>query len=182
MSKTGERDVYCRFTYPFQIFPRHQPGMCPRISGPLGKAQRYRYRRHGGLYAPGVARRIERKAGSRGRRALYPSGGVPPARRLYGRAAASPLCGDGRNQFHLQKRRQGPQGTQRHPSSQPRGGGNARAKAGGNRQHPFGRAADSGIGLPRPAGNHLGGVPGRGLHPGAHLDAALLAVRRVLRV
>ena len=106
----------------------------------------------------------------------------PLARRLYGRAAASPLCGDGRNQFHLQKGRQGPQGTQRHPSSQPRGGGNARAKAGGNRQRPFGRAADSGIGLPRPAGNHLGGVPGRGLHPGAHLDAALLAVRRVLRV
>ena len=132
-----------------------------------------------GLYPPGLAGRAAGKAAPRRRGTLYAEG------RGDGRSAgggAAPVRGHRRDQHHLQKRRQDPQGPQPDSAALPGGRRGPVPPAGGHRQSPLRRAAHPGAGLPGSAGDHAGVLPPGGVRPRPHLDAPFFGVRSFFRI
>ena len=167
-----------RSAHSFQIFQGDGPQRGHPQPRSVGAAQGHRARGHGRFHPSRLAGRAGTDARTGGRGTVPHPGRGAPARRLLvsGRAAFRRF---GRDQLHLQAGRQGAQGAQRHPAAVARRRRTAGHEAGDRRQHPFGRAADPRAFLQRPARRHARRLPGRGLHPRAHLDAPFFAVRRL---
>lgn len=86
------------------------------------------------------------------------------------------------NQFHLQKRRPNPQGSQCNSAALSGGCPSPRPPAGSHRQYPFGWASHPWAGQPGFAGNYAGCLPSGGIYPRPYLDAAFLYVRGFFRL